>query len=45
LDAALVAVVPGEAFGAPGHVRLSSAIHDDDLDEGLARLARFAADR
>ena len=45
LEAALVAVVPGEAFGAPGHLRLSSAIADDELDEGLARLARFAADR
>jgi aspartate aminotransferase len=45
LDAALVAVVPGEAFGAPGYLRLSCAIADEDLDEGLARLARFAADR
>jgi aspartate aminotransferase len=44
LEAALVAVVPGEAFGAPGHFRLSSAISDQDLDEGLARIARFAAD-
>ena len=38
----MVAVVPGEAFGAPGHLRLSCAISDDDLDEGLTRLARFA---
>ncbi len=43
LDTELVAVVPGEAFGAPGHVRLSCALSDDDLTEGLARLARFAA--
>jgi aspartate aminotransferase len=39
----LVAVVPGEAFGSPGNVRLSCALSDDDLHEGLARLARFAA--
>ena len=45
LDEALVAVVPGEAFGAPGHLRLSCALADEDLHEGLARLARFAADR
>jgi len=44
LETSLVAVVPGEAFGAPGHLRLSIAISDDDLDEGLSRLARFAAD-
>ena len=43
LEAAMVAVVPGEAFAAPGHFRLSSAISDEDLDEGLTRLARFAA--
>jgi aspartate/methionine/tyrosine aminotransferase len=42
LDDALVAVVAGEAFGAPGHVRLSCAISDGDLEEGLARLSRFA---
>jgi aspartate/methionine/tyrosine aminotransferase len=43
VDAVLVAVVPGEAFGAPGHLRLSCAISDDDLDEGLSRLERFVA--
>jgi aspartate/methionine/tyrosine aminotransferase len=43
LDDVLVAVVPGEAFGAPGHLRLSCAIADEDLHEGVARLARFAA--
>jgi len=45
LDAVTVAVVPGEAFGAPGSLRLSCAVSDDDLDEGLARLEAFAADR
>src|SRR5436305_9115641 len=31
LDEAEVAVVPGEAFGAPGYLRLSYALGDDDL--------------
>ncbi len=39
LDAAKVAVVPGEAFGAPGHIRLSYALGDDELAEGVARIA------
>ena len=34
-----VAVVPGEAFGAPGTFRLSYALGDDDLAEGVRRLA------
>jgi aspartate aminotransferase len=39
LEEAAVAVVPGEAFGAPGYARLSYALGDDDLVEGLTRLA------
>jgi aspartate/methionine/tyrosine aminotransferase len=39
LDEARVAVVPGEGFGAPGYVRLSYALGDDELVEGLGRLA------
>jgi len=39
LDAAKVAIVPGEAFGAPGYARLSFALGDDDLGEGLTRIA------
>jgi aspartate/methionine/tyrosine aminotransferase len=39
LEAANVAVVPGEAFGASGHVRLSYALGDDDLVTGLTRMA------
>ena len=31
-----MAVVPGEAFGTPGYVRLSYALGDDDLVEGVA---------
>ncbi|HSK91665.1 MAG TPA: pyridoxal phosphate-dependent aminotransferase [Euzebyales bacterium] len=40
LDEAKVALVPGEGFGAPGHVRLSYALSDDELEEGLARIAK-----
>ena len=38
LDEVEVAVVPGEAFGPSGYLRLSYALGDDDLAEGLARL-------
>jgi aspartate aminotransferase len=37
-----VAVVPGTAFGAPGHIRLSFATSDANLEEALARISRFA---
>src|SRR5487761_2654951 len=43
LEAIKIAVVPGEAFGAPGFFRLSSALGDDDLAEGLERFAKFVA--
>jgi aspartate aminotransferase len=36
-----VAVVPGEAFGAPGHLRLSYATSMERIEEGLRRLASF----
>jgi aspartate aminotransferase len=36
-----VAVVPGEAFGAPGHVRISYATSMARIEEGLRRLSRF----
>jgi aspartate/methionine/tyrosine aminotransferase len=39
LDEARVAIVPGEAFGAPGYARLSFALGDDDLGEGVRRIA------
>ncbi|MGB9484283.1 MAG: aminotransferase class I/II-fold pyridoxal phosphate-dependent enzyme, partial [Candidatus Dormiibacterota bacterium] len=41
LDEAKVAVVPGEAFGAPGYVRFSYALADDLLEEGMARIQRL----
>ncbi|GAB4375889.1 MAG: pyridoxal phosphate-dependent aminotransferase [Acidobacteriota bacterium] len=37
-----VATVPGEAFGAPGHLRLSYATAEELIREGLERIARFA---
>jgi len=43
LDQAEVAVVPGEAFGAPGYFRLSAALADADLEEGLTRMADLLA--
>jgi aspartate aminotransferase len=39
LEQAAVAIVPGEAFGAPGYARLSYALGEDELVEGLTRLA------
>jgi aspartate/methionine/tyrosine aminotransferase len=44
LDEVEVAVVPGEAFGTPGYVRLSYALGDDDLAEGVGRIAKLVAD-
>ena len=38
LEHAKVAIVPGEAFGAPGYARLSYALGDDDLIEGISRI-------
>jgi aspartate aminotransferase len=43
LDKAKVALVPGEAFGTPGYMRLSFALGDDDLGEGVRRIADFLA--
>jgi aspartate aminotransferase len=44
IDEAKVAVVPGEAFGAPGYFRMSYALGDDDLIEGVSRLAKLFAE-
>jgi len=43
LEEIKIAVVPGDAFGAPGHLRFSFALSDADIEEGLTRLQRFAA--
>ncbi len=44
LDEAKVAIVPGEAFAAPGYARLSYALGDDDLGEGCRRIADLLAE-
>lgn len=41
LEEAEVAVVPGEAFGTEGYFRMSYALGDDDLVEGVTRLAQL----
>jgi len=43
LDEADVAVVPGEAFGTDGYFRLSCALGDADLEEGVSRVAKLLA--
>ena len=43
LESIKVAVVPGEAFGTPGYFRLSYALGDVDLKEGLERFAELVA--
>jgi aspartate/methionine/tyrosine aminotransferase len=44
LEEAEVAVVPGEAFGAPGSFRLSYALGDDDLAEGVGRISKLLSE-
>ncbi|GIH25494.1 aminotransferase [Acrocarpospora phusangensis] len=44
LEEAEVALVPGEAFGTPGYFRLSYALGDEDLAEGISRLAKLFAE-
>src|SRR5947209_3292371 len=41
LEQAEVAVVPGEAFGTPGYLRMSYALGDEDLAEGVSRMQRL----
>ncbi|TLP77106.1 pyridoxal phosphate-dependent aminotransferase [Nesterenkonia sphaerica] len=41
LEKAKVAVVPGEAFGPSGYLRLSYALGDEDLAEGIERIERL----
>ncbi len=43
LEEAKVAFVPGEAFGSPGYARFSYALAQDDMEEGIRRLAEFLA--
>jgi len=44
LDEVGVAVVPGEAFGAPGAFRLSYALGDVDLEKGVRRMGALLAE-
>jgi aspartate/methionine/tyrosine aminotransferase len=44
LDEARVAIVPGEAFGAPGYARLSCALGDEDIVEGVSRIQKLLGD-
>jgi aspartate aminotransferase len=44
LHEAHVVVVPGEAFGTQEHIRLSYAVSDDKLTEGLQRIRKFFAE-
>jgi aspartate/methionine/tyrosine aminotransferase len=44
LEEAEVAIVPGEAFGTPGYARLSYALGDDDLAEGVGRMAKLLSE-
>jgi aspartate aminotransferase len=41
LEEAEVAVVPGEAFGPSGYLRLSYALGDDDLVDGVSRIQKL----
>src|SRR3954451_3551652 len=41
LEEAEVAVVPGEAFGTPGYVRMSYALGDEDRPAGVSRIQRL----
>ena len=38
LEEVHVALVPGEAFGAPGYARISFALGDEELEEGIQRV-------
>jgi aspartate aminotransferase len=41
IDEAGLALVPGTAFGAPGHIRLSFAASTSTLNAALERLTEF----
>lgn len=44
LDRINVALVPGEAFAAPGYARMAYAMSDDDIAEGVGRIAELLGD-
>jgi len=45
LEKALVAVVPGAAFGADAHLRLSYATSTEQIEKGMDRMERFLRSR
>src|SRR3954471_12191492 len=45
LEEVEVAVVPGEAFGTPGYLRMSYALADEDLAEGVGRIAKLVSEQ
>ncbi|MFZ8872326.1 MAG: aminotransferase class I/II-fold pyridoxal phosphate-dependent enzyme, partial [Candidatus Nanopelagicaceae bacterium] len=44
LEEAEVAVVPGEAFGPSGYIRLSYATSDEDIVEGVTRIKNLLSE-
>lgn len=42
LEEGHVAAVPGEAFGAPGYMRFSYAVADEEITEGMRRFKEWA---
>lgn len=44
IETAKIAVVPGEGFGAPGYLRLSYALGDEAIAEGLGRMSKAISD-
>jgi aspartate/methionine/tyrosine aminotransferase len=44
LDEVEVAAVPGEAFGPSGYLRFSYALSDEDIVEGIGRVAKLLAE-
>ena len=44
LDEVEVAAVPGEAFGPSGYLRFSYALSDDDIVEGIGRVAKLLSE-
>lgn len=44
LESAGVAVVPGSEFGAQGHMRISYAVSQENLEEAISRIAAATAD-
>ena len=45
LEQEAIAIVPGDVFGMPEHVRLSYALSYERIEEALVRLGRFVAER